>query len=315
MFVALLIAGGVFAGVKLLRHHDPGRAAANNPAIAPGNPAAGAPNTGPFTGVYRVHFGQGTTLDDVPGPGAGPETDTYDVRSECGPTGCRATAQRVGGELRLASSAVFDEVDGRWVAVTLGSDKCRDTPAEVWQVLTLQARPDGTLAGEYRGASANACNEKRTVTFSRFGDVDITRLPDPSALPPRVGSPAEALHGRYHATRRFKRGIPAQQADQAVITDCLRTGDRCMSYFHSKTLDTPLVYDGGNWTLHVEHDDNDPSCGGAVYARTTGQYALPQPPQDPITQLIGHDHLDESSGRPDCQRSVDYDETFTRTGD
>jgi serine/threonine-protein kinase len=311
----LVVAGGVFAGVKLLRHHDPGRTAANNPAAAPGNTAAAAPNTGPFTGVYRVHFGQGTTLDDVPGPGAGPEMDTYDVRSECGPTGCRATAQRVGGELRLASSAVFDEIDGRWVAVTLSSDKCRDTPAEVWQVLTLQARPDGTLAGEYRGASANACNERRTVTFSRSGDVDITRLPDPSTLPPRVGSAAEALHGRYHATRRFKRGIPAQQADQAVITDCLRTGDRCMSYFHSKTLDTPLVYDGGNWTLHVEHDDNDPSCGGAVYARTTGQYALPQPPQDPITQLVGHDHLDESSGRPASPPSVASGETFTRTGD
>jgi serine/threonine-protein kinase len=226
-----------------------------------------------------------------------------------------ATASRIGGELRLATSAVFDQVDGRWVAVALGTDKCRDAPAEVWQVLVLQPRPDGTLTGDYRGASANACNEKRTVTFTRTGDVDITKLPDPSTLPPRVGSPAEALHGHYHVTRKFKQGIAPQQADQAVVTDCLRGGDRCMSYFHSKAIDTPLVFDGGQWTLHVEHDDNDPGCGGLVYAKATGQYALPQPPQNPIAQLIGHDHLDESSGRPDCAWSVDYDETFTRTGD
>ncbi|WP_081665310.1 serine/threonine-protein kinase [Mycobacterium sp. UM_CSW] len=311
----LVVAGGVFAAVKLLRHSESGHTAATSPATTPGNTAAATPNTGPFTGVYRVRFSQGTTLEGVPGQGAAPETDTYAVRSACGPNGCRATAQRVSGELRLASNAVFDEVDGRWVAVTIGSDKCRDAPAEVWQVLTLQPQPDGTFAGEYRGASANACNEKRTVTFTRSGDVDINKLPDPNALPPRVGSPAQALHGRYHLVRKFKARIAPQQTDQAVVTDCLRTGERCMSYFHSKTIDTPLVFEGGTWTLHVEHDDNDPGCGGAVYARATGQYALPQPPQDPIPQLIGHDHLDESSGRADCQWSVDFDETYTRTGD
>ncbi|OBA68949.1 hypothetical protein A5641_16620 [Mycobacterium sp. 1554424.7] len=314
--VALLaVAGGVFAGVKLLRHPDPGHPAPTNPTAAPGHTGATPPNTGPFTGVYHVRFGQGTTLEGVPGQGAAAETDTYAVRSACGSSGCRATARRIGGELRLASSAVFDEVDGRWLAVTIGSDKCREAPAEVWQVLTLQPRPDGTFAGEYRGGSANACNEKRTVTFTRSGDVDINTLPDPSTLPPRVVSPAEALHGRYHLMRKFKSGIAPQQTDQDVVTDCLRSGDRCMSYFHSKTSDTPLVFEGGNWTLHVEHDDNDPGCGGAVYARATGHYALPQPPQDPITQLVGHDHLDESSGRADCQWSVDFDETYTRTGD
>jgi serine/threonine-protein kinase len=79
-------------------------------------------------------------------------------------------------------------------------------------------------------------------------------------------------------------------------------------------VDTPLVFDGGNWTLHVAHDDNDPGCGGAVYAKATGQYPLPQPPQDPITLLKGHNHLNES-GAPTCHWNVDYDETYTRTGD
>ncbi len=307
----LVVAGGVFAGVKLLHHHDPGRAA--TPAGAPPTKAP-PPNTGPFTGVYQAHFGQGGTFDDVPAAAAKPTTDTYAVRSACGSNGCRATASRLSGELRLASSSVFDEVDGRWVAVSLGSDKCRDAPAEVWQVLSLQPQPDGTLTGEYRGASENACNERRTVTFTRTGDVDINTLPDPSTLPPRVASPAEALHGRYHVTRKFKKAIPAQQGDQAVVTDCLRGGDRCMSYLHSKTIDTPLVFAGGTWSLHVEHDDNDPGCGGLVYAKATGQYPLPQPPRDPIKLLTGHNHLDESGG-PNCQWSLDYDETLTRTGD
>ncbi len=309
----LVVAGGTLAGVKLTQRHNPGPAEPHNAAAAPGNAAAAAPNTGPFTGVYRVRFGQGTNLDDVPASVAAPLTDTYAIRSACRSGGCRATASRLSGEMRLASTTVFDEVDGRWVAVTLASDKCRDAPAEVWEVFTLQRRADGAFTGEYRGAAANACDEKRTVTFTRTGDVDVNGLPDPSTLPPRVASPAEALHGHYHFTRSFKKGIPTQQGDQSVITDCLRTGDRCMSYFHSKTTDTPLVFDGVNWILDVEHDDNDPSCGGPVYAKSTGQYSMPQPPRDPIASLTGHDHLDESGGR--CDTSVDYDETYTRTGD
>jgi hypothetical protein len=292
----LLVAGGV-AGVKLTQRHNAG--GPRSAATAPGNIAAAAPNTGPFTGVYRVHFGPATTLEGVPTSGAGPLTDTYAVRSACGSAGCRATASRLSGEMRLASTAVFDEVDGSWVAVTLGSDKCRDAPAEIWEVFALQRRPDGTFTGEYRGASANACDEKRTLTFARTGDVDINSLQDPGTLPPRVGSPAEALHGRYHLPRKFKPGIPQQQADQSVITDCLRTADRCMSYFHGPTMDTPLVFDGGKWTLHVEHDDNDPGCGGAVYAKghravsaaatTPGSHHAAHRPQSP--ERIGRAHL------------------------
>ncbi|WP_197283568.1 serine/threonine-protein kinase [Mycobacterium sp. Marseille-P9652] len=310
----LVVAGGVFAGITLSGHPHPETTAKHTTAPGPSG-VAPAPNTGPLTGIYRIDFGPGTTLDDVPGKGVPPVTDTYAIRSVCRPTGCVATASRLSGELKLAPNPVFDQVDGRWVAVTIGSDKCRDAPAEVWQVLTLQPRPDGGLAGEYRGASANACNEKRMVTVTRTGDVDVNTLPDPAGLPPRAGSPAEALHGRYHLTRKFEQGIPPQQGDQAVTTDCLRTGERCMSYFHSKVIDTPLIFAAGGWTLHVEHDDNDPGCGGLVYAKATGNYALPQPPQDPITSLTGHDHLDESSGKPTCMWSVNFVETYTRMGD
>ena len=84
--------------------------------------------------------------------------------------------------------------------------------------------------------------------------------------------------------------------------------------FPLKTIDTPLVFVGGNRTLHVEHDDYDPGCGGLVYAKVTGQYALPQPPQDPITLLSGHNHPGEPWGGPNCAWSVDCDETLMRTG-
>ena len=240
---------------------------------------APTPNTGPFTGVYQVHFGPATKLDGAVVPESKPLADTYAVRSVCRPAGCVATAIRLSGEMRLASSAIFDQVGGRWVAVTLASDKCRDAPDEIWQVFTLEPRPDGTFTGDYRGAAANACAEKRTVTFTRTGDVDVNSLPDPGSLPPRVASPAEALHGRYHLTRTFANGAPSNQDGPAVITDCLRTGDRCMSYFHSGSFDTPMVFSGGNWNMNVEHDEDAPNCGGPVGVKITGQYPLPQPPQ------------------------------------
>ena len=102
-------------------------------------------------------------------------------------------------------------------------------------MFTLEPRPDGTFTGDYRAAAASACAEKRTVSFTRTGDVDVNSLPDPGTLPPRVISPAEAPHGRYHITRNFANGMPQQQDGPAVRTD-LRTGDRCMSYFHSGSL-------------------------------------------------------------------------------
>ncbi len=82
----------------------------------------------------------------------------------------------------------------------------------------LQPRPDGSLTGEHTRTTADQCAEKRTVTFTRTGDVDLDAdfytLPDPADLPPRVVSPAEALRGRYHITRTFTmKGLAVLQAD------------------------------------------------------------------------------------------------------
>lgn len=154
------------------------------------------------------------------------------------------------------------------------------------------------------------------MNFTRTGDVDVNSLPDPGTLPPRVVSPAEAPHGRYHWTRTYKNGLPQLQDGPAVITDCLRTGDRCMSYFHSGSFDLPMLFGGGNWTLDAEHDQAAPGCGGSVHVKMTGQYPLPQPPKDPIAPLTGHGHLEQSgSGIGSCAVNTDFDDTYTRIGD
>jgi hypothetical protein len=155
----------------------------------------------------------------------------------------------------------------------------------------LQPRPDGTLAGDYPKTASVGCGLKRTVTFTRTGDVDVNSLPDPASQPPRVVSPAEALHGRYHDTQTFAGGYKFEY-DYAVRTDCLRTGDRCVSYFHNPDSVVPLVFGAGKWT-----EDKD--------------YPLPQPRQDPITLLTRHGH--QTSTGSACSGG-DFDEKFSRTG-
>ncbi len=305
--IVVLIAGGVFAAVKLTQSNKP---VAGAP-LGAVSTATAAPNTGPFTGVYSASFSQATKIDGSPATGAPAATDTYAVRSACGPTGCVATAARLGGEFKLASTTVFDQVDGRWLAVALDSDKCRDQAAEVWQVLILQPGPNGTLTGEYRGESSNSCNQKRTLTFTRTGDVDVNSLPDPAGLPPRAVSPAEALHGHYHTKRNFGPRYGQQQEDLFVTTDCLRTGDRCMSYLYSAVSDSPMVFGGGKWVLSLFYPETFQGCTN-LYFNETAEYPLPQPPQNPVTLLTGHGHRDQSGS---CAADTDFTETFTRTGD
>jgi serine/threonine-protein kinase len=182
-------------------------------------------------------------------------------------------------------------------------------------VFKLQPRPDATLAGDYTATAANACGGKYAVTFTRTGNLDTNNnsLPDPATLPPRAVSPAEALRGRYHEKRTFKNGSPQQESDFSVGTDCLRTGDRCMSFFHAPmgTVEA-LVFGGGNWVLDTELESKCPGSGAAMRVTKTGQYPLPQPLQNPITLLAGSGHQQQTDP---CGVSVDFDETFTRTGD
>jgi hypothetical protein len=177
--------------------------------------------------------------------------------------------------------------------------------------MILRPRPDGTLAGDVMMTTAGGCGSHETVTFTRTGDVDVNRIADPSSQPPRVVSPAEALHGRYHQ-KRASAGNKLADEDLAVRTDCLRTGDRCMSAFHwPPAIFGPLVFSNGSWTQVTSLDQKCPS-GGTSHVKRNVQYALPQPAQDPITLLIGHGHQEQTGS---CALSADITDTWTRIGD
>jgi serine/threonine protein kinase len=295
--ISLLIAGGVFA-VEKLSHHQQHRPTTTE---------------GPFTGTYRTDFSPlNNGVEITPNSVAAPAiTSTYSVRSACRPTGCVATAVRVGGAPVGAPTAVLDQIGESWVGVVLSSDQCQGAAIEFFQVFTLQPRSPGTFTGALTATSSNVCANTRTVTFTRTGDVDVNKVPDPAGQPPRVVSPAEALHGRYQSTRTFTNGLPQTQQNYTVTTRCLRTGDRCMSYFHAASSDAPLVFGGGKWIWDV---DGLGQCrsGASTHLKDTGHYPLPQPPQDPITRLTGHGHHEQSAP---CAAIGDFDETFTRTGD
>jgi predicted Ser/Thr protein kinase len=308
----LLTAGGVFATVTISGDDDPAASEPSSTAAAPVTTTGPAPNTGPFTGVYNADFGPITGLNNEPGPDTTQPMDTYAIRSACRPTGCVATASRLSGQTAFASPMVFDEIGQDWLAVGLGAVPCKsDGAAEMWEVLTLKPRPDGTLVGEYTATTSNDCVSKRTVTFTRTGDADLESLPDPASLPPRVVSPAEALRGRYQQSRTFPAVGQTQQTVYQVRTACLRTGDRCMSFFFGQAGEVePLVFGGDKWNLFTETDS---ACRGApMHVKKTGQYPLPQPLQNPITLLTGHGRQEQSQP---CAANIEFDETFTRTGD
>jgi serine/threonine-protein kinase len=298
---ALLLAAAVFAGVLLVPHHDPVATA----------PSAATAHT--FSGSYRADYGPGTDLEGKPA-GAPAMTGTWDVRSACGAGGCVATASYTGGSgIVLVSNLIFDQVGANWVAVGLGSTSCNDATTEVWVVFTLQPQPDGTLTGETTRSTVNSCSAaKRTVTFTRTGDPDLTKVPDPASLPPRAVSPSTALRGRYHETITYANGGSAPgQDDLTVQTVCLRTGDRCISLFHAIDGVVPLVFSGGKWS---RDDEGTVPCntGGTAHIKLSAEYPLPEPLQDPIPLLTGHGH-NETTGST-CTGG-DFEDKFERTGD
>jgi serine/threonine-protein kinase len=225
-----------------------------------------------------------------------------------------ATASYTGGSgIVLVSNLVFDEIGGSWVAVGLGSTQCNNAPVEVWVVFTLQPHPDGTLSGDTTRSTTNSCSTaKRTVTFTRTGDPDIATVPDPSALPPRAASPAAALHGRYHEAITYSNGNSAPGQDDVLVrTECLRSGERCMSLFHAPDGVVPLVFGDGKWT---RDDEGTVPCnlGGMTNLKITAEYPLPADLQDPIPVLTGHGQ-NISTGSA-CSGG-DFEDKFVRTGD
>lgn len=299
---AVVLAAAMVAGVLMAQHRDQ----------APPSPPTAV--THAFSGTYRADYGPGTDLEGKPAPGAPPMVGSWDVRSNCGDGGCIAAATYTGNSgIVLVSNLVFDRIGPNWVAVSLASTSCNDAPTEVWVVFTLQPQPDGTLTGETTRSTVNSCGAaKRTVTFTRTGDPDLTKVPDPASLPPRAASASTALHGRYHETITYANGatVPGQ-ADLTVRTMCLRTGDRCMSLFHAIDGVVPLVFSADKWT---RKDEGTVPCnpGETAHFSLTAEYPLPDPLQDPIPLLTGRGH-NEIAGSS-CAAG-DFEDKFERTGD
>jgi serine/threonine-protein kinase len=276
---------------------------------------AALPNTGPFTGTFTADFGPQLSLSGKPFEDTEPAYhETWRLRSVCTASGCVATANP-GGRFP-AKELVFDDVGGRWLAVITSQAKCNNIDTERFDVIALQPRPDGTMTGEWTMTTSQGCFIKRTATFTRTGDTDITTLADPASQPRRVVSPAEALHGRYDVAVNFTSGFK-QEHDYGVRTDCLRTGERCVSFLvalENSVGTQPLVFGNGKWTRNDEYDSTCSSGGGTIHVKQNAEFALPQPPQDPITMLTGNGHQKETSTA--CGNGgYDYDEKFVRTGD
>ena len=193
---------------------------------------------------------------------------------------------------------------------------CGDAPADYWEIISLIPRPDGSLVGERSYISfESGCQGLQQVTLTRTGDNAAgASIADPATQPPRNPSPAQALHGRYHETRTYKNG-PAE-TDYAVQTHCLRTGERCISWFDGVGKDAMTgryEYSDGRWVREDRPYDGTCATGGPPSRYVISlELPLPQPPQDPITLLTGRGHYNRTG---ECAFDSDFETRLTRTGD
>jgi hypothetical protein len=288
---------------------------ASPPASSTAAPPARLANTGPLTGTFRVSMGPRLAGSGTPSAADGSEaySETWQLRSLCTPAGCVATAS-TGGWYPVAD-LVFDNVGQRWLAVSTSRKQCGDRDDESFNAILLEPQPDGTLAGESTQATTGGCFSRRTVTFTRTGDTDVAQLPDPAGLASRKVSPAEAMRGRYDVEITYANRYKPRVQHYGVRTDCLRAGDRCMSFFLAPDgSEESYVFANGAWTLNEEYEMTC-STGGSYRGAFSATVALPQPPQDPIPSLTGHGYDDVTQAVGSTCRSQSYDETFTRTGD
>jgi serine/threonine-protein kinase len=242
----------VIAAIALSHSDDQGSSRAPSTSAAP----SALPNTGPFTGTFTVDFGPQLSAAGNP-QGGRPYKETWHLRSACGANGCIATATNDNDPLE---ARIFDYVDGRWLSVANKPAKCKIHDGEEWNIVSVAPQPNGTLSGEFVIANSMECYATASVMFTRTADTDIALLPDPANQPPRVVSPAEALHGSYHSTATFSYNSRKYEADFAVHTYCMRTGQRCISYFRNSAEGgeaDPLVFGNGTWLLVKDHLTSD----------------------------------------------------------
>ena len=282
-------------------------------------PGGGAPpgGAGP-NGTFSASFGAPTQPNGQPFQNAAGGNETWVIKSACesGDSKCVASATKVDGSVTTATALVLDQVDGSWQAVNTKEGKCGGTAStEVWETMSLQSQPDGSLKGEFivRATDPN-CASNRPVTFTRTGNVeDGVSVVDPATLPARVASPAQSLYGRYQEVDTYKEG-GGRSADVSfdIQTFCLRTGDRCLSFWYNPDSSKVLTFAKNQFVLANRSSDSTCEKGGAAHREITLQYPLPTPAQDPITLLTGNGHYTVTGG---CPFNSDFDSRVERTGD
>jgi hypothetical protein len=287
--------------------------------------AAVAAHSGPRTGVYSAEFGPEVELGSGKELNADGLRGTLKIRSACTPTGCMAIANAVDGPT-INRSLIFDDVAGQWISVAtapsaspqiskgLNAGCEQGLSPEVWETVSLQSQPNGTFTGRYEVTDANNCNTSRTINLTRKGDLDLSTVDDPSVLPALKPSAAAGFRGQYRYQYRSEGDDDPHEVVGSVQTRCLRTVERCMSYFSEPRSAEPFVFADGQWILRYHAPV---SCGSAAGPRVTidrtATLDLPSPASDPIDLLAGRGHEEIASDQ--CTVNNDFDLRFERISD
>jgi serine/threonine-protein kinase len=125
-----------------------------------------------------------------------------------------------------------------------------------------------------------------------------------------VVPPAAAFHGRYHFTQTPLDTHKTSGWDTNVQTECLRTGERCVS-----RVGTVIYhFSNGKWTYNFDGKVGCENTNSVDQTNYHWEFSPPQPPQDPIMLLTGQGHK-QVAGANTCTGSYDEKLKFERTGD
>jgi serine/threonine protein kinase len=272
------------------------------------------PASGSLNGTFAATFAVATTPSGQPYDNAPGGHETWVFNSACSTSGCVATASRVNGSVSTASTLVLDKIGGSWIGVSATQGTCENAPTEYWESMSLQQRQDGSLAGEFDVRPATGCAHNQQVTFTRTGAAQAgVSVADPKAQPPRVISPAQGLGGRYQETETSPADPSSNYSLSFDIQSyCLRTGQRCLSYWQNPQDTRTFLYSQDQWVLANTSVGIDCAKGGKARRDLSLTYPLPQPTPKPITLLTGHGHYTITG---DCSANTDFDSRVERTGD
>jgi serine/threonine-protein kinase len=266
----------------------------------------------PLDGTFVADYGANTQPDGKPYENGQGGPETWVMKSSCREGDCVATASKVSGAQSTISTMILDQIGERWIAVSTTAGTCQNSPAEFWETMWLQGRPDGTVVGEFVVRSTQTCARNQQVTFTRTGDVQAdVAIADPHNQPPLVTSPADALSGQYRETDTYRVGQKTENEFE-IKTYCLRTAQRCLSYWFSPNQARSFTFKQQRWVLNTTSADSQCSAGGSARKQMTLEYPLPQPPQNPITLLSGSGHYAITG---DCPFDSDFDSRVERSGD